>query len=59
VAGAKFGWFSFLVGPEKSGRARMMTRAIWSVVVQVVVIAGALALYVIFLLLFVIFIGVG
>ena len=46
VPGAKFGCFCFLVGPEQSGR---VTRVRWSVVVPVLVIAGWLSLYVIFI----------
>jgi hypothetical protein len=61
MPGAKFGCFRFLVGLKKSGRAiaMKMTRAIWSVVVPVLVIAGLLSLSVIFVLLLMIFIGIG
>jgi hypothetical protein len=49
VPGAKFGCFRFLVGPEKSGRAMKMRRVRWSVVVPVLMMAGWLSLYVIFI----------
>jgi hypothetical protein len=38
-----------MVGPEQSGRAMKVTRVRWSVVVSVLVIAGWLSLYVIFI----------
>jgi hypothetical protein len=46
VAGATFGCFRFLVGPEKSGRAMKMIRVTWSVIMPVLMMVGWLSLYV-------------